>query len=202
MTLEIRPLTKELAQDFFDFHENIAFADHEEWSHCYCVAFHMDGAGHRAITSAKEAGGLDAMRREIKARAEKLIEEGTLRGYMAYEGGKMVGWCNANDKAAYKGFSFDEGMDAFVRSSGAERVKEVVCFCVAPSHRGKGVAAALLNRAVEDAKAEGFLAVEGHPQLLDRRDPFDMFGPFRLYEKAGFSEIARKGQTALVRKAL
>ncbi|MDR3084926.1 MAG: GNAT family N-acetyltransferase [Christensenellaceae bacterium] len=142
------------------------------------------------------------MRREIKLRAKKLIESGALRGYMAYESGQMVGWCNANDKAAYTGFHFDKEVDAFIRGSGGERVKEVVCFCIAPGHRGKGVATALLNRVIADAKNEGYLAVEGYPQIVSERDPFDMFGPVRLFEKAGFREVARSGQTMLMRREL
>lgn len=42
----------------------------------------------------------------------------------------------------------------------------MVCFEIAPEYRGKGVAAALLNRVISDAKAEGydipFLLYDGH----------------------------------------
>jgi len=34
MNLEIKPLTPELAADFFDFFDNRAFTDHTEWSCC------------------------------------------------------------------------------------------------------------------------------------------------------------------------
>jgi len=50
MNIEIKKLTPELAADYFDFHENRAFTDHAEWSHCYCVSVSMTKADEQEIS--------------------------------------------------------------------------------------------------------------------------------------------------------
>lgn len=75
----------------------------------------------------------------------------------------------------------------------------MVCFEIAPEYRGKGIATALLQRAVADAKAEGFIAVEGFPVIRKKRYEWDCTGPVRLYEKVGFSKVLEKGGKAVMR---
>lgn len=204
VNLEIKQLTPELAGDYFDFHENRAFTDHPEWSHCYCLAFCMDKEDDKEMSREVKAsgGGRDALHRALKTRAEKFVANGVLKGYLAYADGILVGWCNANDKAAYTRFDFNEGITDFIRNAGSGRVKAINCFCIAPDYRGKGVASALLERVCEDAKADGYTAVEGYPRLQDKYDPFDYTGPARLYEKAGFSKIAQHENVVVMRKEL
>jgi len=204
MNLEIKPFTPELADDYFDFHENRAFSDHAEWSHCYCIAFCMQKTDDKEMSQEVKAngGGRDALHRALKTRAKKYIADRALQGYVAYADGLLVGWCNANDKAAYTRFDFNEEVSNFVRSTGNGRIKAINCFCIAPEYRGKGVATALLERVCEDAQADGYTAVEGYPRLHDKLDPFDYTGPARLYEKAGFSKIAQQGSIVIMRKKL
>jgi GNAT superfamily N-acetyltransferase len=78
----------------------------------------------------------------------------------------------------------------------------VVCFEIAPEYRGKGVATALLQRVVDDASAEGYIAVEGFPVVRDERYEWDYTGPIRLYEKLGFVEAARQDDRIVMRKTL
>ncbi len=41
MKIEIRPLSLDTAADYFDFFDNRAFTDHQEWAFCYCTFFHI-----------------------------------------------------------------------------------------------------------------------------------------------------------------
>lgn len=41
MNLEIKPLTPELADDYFDFFDNRAFSDNSPEGPCYCTRFQM-----------------------------------------------------------------------------------------------------------------------------------------------------------------
>lgn len=41
MNFEIKPLTPELAADFFDFFDNRAFSDNSQEGPCYCTRFQM-----------------------------------------------------------------------------------------------------------------------------------------------------------------
>jgi GNAT superfamily N-acetyltransferase len=204
MILEIKPFTPELADDYFDFHENRAFSDHLEWSHCYCLAFCMQKTDDIEMSQEVKAngGGRAALHRALKTRAKKYVADRTLKGYVAYANGLLVGWCNANDKAVYTRFDFDEEVSNFIRSTGNGRIKAINCFCIAPEYRGKGVATALLERVCEDAKTDGYTAVEGYPRLHDKLAPFDYTGPTRLYEKAGFVKIVQRGNVVIMRKEL
>ena len=73
----------------------------------------------------------------------------------------------------------------------------VVCFAVDQRHRGVGVATALLEAAVDHARAHGATAVEGHPVdtdalRADRVSGSALFtGTMRTFVGQGFSEIGR-----------
>ena len=65
-----------------------------------------------------------------------------------------------------------------------------------------GIASAFINRVCMDARSKGYAAVEGYAKLSDHRDDFDFQGPYRLYQKAGFLEVAREKGQAVMRKVL
>ncbi len=78
-------------------------------------------------------------------------------------------------------------------------------FVVPSEHRGQGVAAALLEGALADAREQGATLVEAYP--VDRpahsKDDTMWFGAKSMYDKAGFEEVARrKPQRPLVRLEL
>lgn len=204
MVIGIEPITPALAGDFFDFFDNRAFTDHAEWSCCYCTFFHMNKADEQKIGGEVKAdgGGTDALRFALRKRAKTLIEQGGIKGYLAYADGVPVGWCNANDKAAFSRFDFDAETSGFIRGDGNEHIKAVTCFIIAPGYREKGIATALLMRVVKDARAEGYAALEGYPRLHDQHDSFDYTGPVRLYEKVGFIKVAEKENAVIMRRCL
>lgn len=204
MTVEIRPLTPELAEDYFDFFDNRAFTDHAEWSCCYCTFFHLNRALEKELENAVQAdgGGVDALRRALKGAAQQFIEQGTLRGYLAYADAVPVGWCNANAKASFGRLDYNPETSESMQGCGDARIKAVTCFTIAPEYRGKGIATALLSRVLQDARQEGYAAVEGYPRPHDHQEPFDYHGPIRMYEKAGFVRAAETGNVIVMRKCL
>lgn len=204
MKIVIKPINHALSDDYFEFFDNKAFSDHAEWSCCYCTFFHMDKAKEQCVEDKVRAdgGGEAALRRSLKNTATSLLNDNTLRGYLAYVDGVPIGWCNANDKEIFLRFDFNAEIDTFIRGSGSGKIKTVTCFVIAPEYRGKGVATALLKRVCEDAKIDGYTAVDGYPRLHDQREAFDFNGPVRLYEKAGFVEVARHGNVTIIRKEL
>lgn len=203
MDIEIRPLTADTSADFFDFFDNRAFTDHQEWSFCYCTYMHVDSEYEQAVEKIVKAEGVGAevLRGMLRGKAARLIEDGVLRGYLAYADGVPIGWCNAHDKAMFKRFDHGKAATEFIRShGGGGRVKSVVCFTIAPGHRGKGIATALLNRVVADARAEGYDAVEAYARRHTAREPFDYYGPYELLEKAGFTAAADESGIVIMRK--
>jgi len=65
-----------------------------------------------------------------------------------------------------------------------------------------GIASAFIDRICADAKSIGYAAVEGYARISDKWNDFDYQGPYRLYQKAGFTEAAREKGLAVMRKVL
>ena len=196
MNITIKPLTPELAADYFDFFENRAFTDDSPYR-CYCQVYQMTKEQYQAVyDKAKTNPG--PVSREI---AEHQIAEGVLRGYLAYVDGKSVGWCNANDRANYPA---EPVYDVPFHAPAAKKEKAVICFEIAPEYRRQGIAAALLDRVITDAKAEGYQAVVSFPVVRIQRYEWDFAGPIRLYEKSGFVKVteAKQDERIIMRKEL
>ena len=73
-------------------------------------------------------------------------------------------------------------------------VWSVVCFVVPSEHRRQGVARELLAGAIKYAKKRGIRLLEGYP--VDGDEPSaasgSCFGSRRMFEEAGFEEVARR----------
>ena len=195
MNIEIRKLTPELNADYFDFFDNRAFTDDSPYR-CYCQIFQMSKEQYQAALDNAEGSDPGRAAREV---AERQIADGVLRGYLAYVEGQSIGWCNANDRANYPA---EQRYDVPFYAPAEKREKAVVCFEIAPEYRGKGVATALLQQVINDAKANGYNAVVGFPVIRDERYEWDNPGPIRLYEKAGFIEAAKQGERVVMRREL
>jgi ribosomal protein S18 acetylase RimI-like enzyme len=153
MELDIRPLTPELRNDYLYFFDNIAFADHPEWSQCYCLAFHFEPAWD-AVDADKE--------NPWRERAVRFVREGKIQGYLAYSDGKTVGWCNANDKKNYAALESNVKPEIWGENED-KKIKSIVCFLVAPDMRGRGIATKLLDHVCVDAEADGYDFIESYP---------------------------------------
>ncbi|MDR2514982.1 MAG: GNAT family N-acetyltransferase [Christensenellaceae bacterium] len=181
---QIYPLEPERAADFFAFFDDVAFSDHPEWAFCYCTYYHRSDEEGRALDEAHKGEPGDWPRRVLRACAAERIASGGMRGYLAYAGGRVVAWCNVNDKGAFGRLCaspelWDEGENA--------KIKAVTCFIVAPEHRRKGLASALLRRAAEDAAAKGYDFLEAYPQSGEH-DQFEHYhGHPAMFARCGFA---------------
>ena len=203
MEIIIKPLTEELTADYFDFLDNRAFTDNSPWGGCYCTGWQMTKEEEKAeLFDQMEEDftyGDENFIRVLREIVTRQIASRALQGYLAYVDGLSIGWCNANDKANFPA----ESANGFRLHEPAEkREKAVVCFEIASQYRGKGIATALLNRVVSDAKAEGYIAVEGFPQVHIERFEWDYTGPVSLYEKVGFTVIMKPDGKIVMRKEL
>ena len=196
MNLTIKPLTLDLTTDYLDFFDNRAFSDGNPNGPCYCTSPNMDASSIRQMVS--EFG--DDVKGTVRRYAVKMLAEGKIHGYLAFDGDGPIGWCNAGSLAGYSNVGFDDDVSAFIRQNACGKTMSVVCFAIAPEYRGRGVASALLERVIADAKAEGFAAVEGYARVQKERVYYDYNGPIRLFEKAGFIEAARRDDIVVMRK--
>ena len=190
----IKPLTTESSADYLDFFDNRAFTDNNPNGPCYCTSPNQDEASiQKMVSEFKTYGVKDTIRKY----AVEMLNNNKIHGYLAYDGNLSVGWCNAADIESYSGFVPD-----FARNNTCGKTVSIVCFEIAPEYRGKGIASAFIDRVCNDAKSKGYVAVEGYAKLSDKRDDFDYQGPVRLYQKAGFTEVARENGQVVMRKVL
>ena len=210
MNITIEPLTKSTTADFFDFFDHRAFSDDSPYAPCYCNCFHLTPDEFKININERATvlgGGFKGLKLALRESAENLIKNGILHGYLVYENGLSIGWCNTNDQQNYfRVGSFDPGRhqekDYYISPEEKGKIKSLVCFEIAPDYRGKGIAKALLQRVCEDAKIEGYEWLEVYPQNVEAYSSFDFNGPIAMYRNSGFEEIKRYGETIVMRKKL
>ena len=206
----IKKLTPDLLEDYLDFFDHRAFSDGSPFYPCYCSAFNMsrERIQNEFFRQAEiNGGGSDGWKRALRDSAVRMVANGEIQGYLAYDGNLAVGWCNASDRLNYcrvgefdlSSVPPDEPCDGCQRRG---QVKSVVCFEIAPEYRGKGIATLLLETVCRDARAEGYAYVEAYPVKDEGLQGLAFKGPKRLYKKAGFAVTALKGSTLVMRKHL
>jgi len=178
----IKEMKPEYASDWFDFFDNRAFADHEDWKGCYCTGPFTPRLKEYENTSRK--------RRDY---AIWLVEKGIMRGYLAFEHGKVVGWCNVSDKSAFSRLSD--------RQTDEEAVIAITCFMVQKEYRAQGVAQKILDRIIEYAKKNNKKIIEAYPRRNSRTEFGNFRGPYAMYEKNGF-KLEKVREVEVVRRYL
>jgi GNAT superfamily N-acetyltransferase len=185
LRVQIRELVPGREPDYLAFFDRDAFPDNPGWAGCYCLfpqAPHATGEWN------------DQDREGNRAAAAGLIGRGELRGYLAYDGERPVGWCNANLRARYTILDPDD--------RDPEAVGAIVCFVVAPPYRGRGVARQLLEAACEGFRERGVRVVEAYPRPNPDSDAANHFGPLSMYLAAGFEQAGTESESVVVRKTL
>ncbi|MBR4462937.1 MAG: GNAT family N-acetyltransferase [Erysipelotrichaceae bacterium] len=190
----IKKLAFELKDDYLDFFDHRAFSDGNPNGPCYCTSPNQDEKTIKQMVGEFQANGV---KETIRKYAVEMLDKGEINGYLAFDDGLSIGWCNAADLDSYKGFVPD-----FARENKCGKTVAIVCFEIAPGYRGKGIASAFIERVCADAKANGYVAVEGYAKIIEYRDEYDFTGPVHLYEKAGFSRIVEQNGVAVMRKML
>lgn len=207
MNLNIKKMSSELADDYFDFFDNRAFSDNSPFYPCYCNAFQMTKVQLEDVFKESEAsgGGDENFRIALRNSAMRMVERNVIQGYLAFDGDVSIGWCNANDRKNYTRvgeFNLDNVPDEIEEMADPGKIKSIVCFEIAPEYRGKRIATALLNRVCEDALKEGYDKVEVYPVARETYEKLDFTGPIHMYEKAGFVRVSQQGKDLVMQKNL
>lgn len=207
MNLNIKKMSSELADDYFEFFDNRAFSDNSPFYPCYCNAFQMTKVQLEGVFKESEAsgGGDENFRIALRNSAMRMVERDVIQGYLAFDGDVSIGWCNANDRKNYTRvgeFNLNNVPDEVEEMADPGKIKSIVCFEIAPEYRGKGVATALLNRVCEDALKEGYDKVEVYPVARETYEKLDFTGPIHMYEKAGFVRVSQQGKDLIMQKNL
>jgi GNAT superfamily N-acetyltransferase len=194
--VEVRQLKPGLLSDYLSFFDQ-AFSDFPDWAGCYCGFYDTPGT-HWDTTTPSAA-------LEARAARSERITSGKARGLLAYIDAKPIGWCNAQPRASFVNMrSYEVAL-----TDPLEPVGSVMCFLVAPEHRGKGVCTALLRAACGMFRRDGLKIAEGYPTTNPQKRfgeiPWaesNYKGPLNMYLKNGFKIHQQLERFAIVRKLL
>src|SRR2546428_12569213 len=81
----VKELAPSLRDDFLLFFDSVALADNPDWSDCYCSAYHFTNNNGKV---------------ESRHAVSNLVEEDRTHGFLVYDNGKPVGWCNAAPRSS------------------------------------------------------------------------------------------------------
>jgi GNAT superfamily N-acetyltransferase len=160
---------------------------------CYCMCYrrsgkHEPGAGETYSESNKRA---------LKA----LVDRGIVPGLIGYEKGRPIGWVSLGPRAEYAKLQRSPVM----KPVDEKPVWSIVCFFVDAKARHRGIAEAMLKGAMTWARKQGATLLEAYPcdKASKSVDDFLWFGAKRMFDRAGFVEVARRKPTRpVVRKAM
>ncbi len=180
--ITLQPLTPARRDELLAFFEQRAFADHPAWASCYC---HFPHADH-AVVVWKQRSAADN-----RAASTERIDAGTMQGWLAYDQRGVAGWCNAGPRQRVEAMLGEHDPQA-------QTIGAIVCFVVAPECRRQGVAGALLRRAVDGLRAQGFAWAEAYPRSDPADDGANHFGPLAMFVAAGFTVHGPEGDDGVV----
>jgi GNAT superfamily N-acetyltransferase len=176
--LEVAPVTRERWGDLVEL-----FGERGASSGCWCMFFRLSGG---------ELGRMSG--RGTRAALRDLVDRDAVPGLLAYWRDRPVGWCSVAPREQFPRVL----RSPVLRPLDQRPAWSVVCFYVDRSARRQGVAAVLLDGAVERAASAGAELLEGYPRDAggDRRASAELYvGTVSMFEAAGFREVARRSPT-------
>jgi ribosomal protein S18 acetylase RimI-like enzyme len=180
----VRPLTAETWPDLVALFEQ---GGDPAW--CWCTYYRVRGRSWSNSTAADNR----ALLGELADRAP--TDRALAPGLVAYNDGHVVGWVSLGPREDYQRLAFSK-----VLAPVDDRpVWSIVCFVVGRQSRGQGIAGALLDAAIDHARASGATTLEAYPNDTDgdRVPSANLFkGTLSMFLRAGFTVVARRQANA------
>jgi GNAT superfamily N-acetyltransferase len=152
---------------------------------CWCTHFRLPPALRR-----------DNDRQRNKDFIRARIEAGPPPGLIALDAGKAIGWMQIGPRADVPEWSNSGRASAPLAVGEAvdPSVWAISCFFIHARARGKGLTHRLVSAGIDFARGEGALKLEACPidRSRDSRSIGLFVGSTRVFEKAGFSVVARR----------
>jgi GNAT superfamily N-acetyltransferase len=186
MDIRIRPLAPEFKEDFLSFFESIEFHEHPHWADCYCYSYHFTGPPEEWI------------REKNRSCVSAMIDEGSMKGYLAYGRDRVLGWCNANNRLNYQLLTKSyELMDP-----GHQKICSIVCFLVHQDYRRSGIMQLILERILKDYASLEYEYIEAYPRPGELSSEKLYHGPLDFYRRNGFHLVKEFEKYQVVRLKL
>ncbi|HCX61074.1 GNAT family N-acetyltransferase [Sedimentibacter sp.] len=184
MGYEIKALCPELAETFTDYMENLDFGHEPEWATCFCRFYHTDCSQEKWKNRTGDENRFEVI---------KEIKSGNMKGYLAFDGTKCIGWCNANNVQQF--IRLEDDLKHIVKG---QKVGCVICFVIHPEYRNQGVARQLLRKAVDDFRIQKFDAVLAIP--TERKGSRERLyrGTLNMYKELAFEEIEKDDNASIM----
>jgi GNAT superfamily N-acetyltransferase len=178
--MRIEPLTEALWPAFEDLMAGSGGAA----ARCWCLYWRI-GAAYRQREAAENRAGF-----------RSVVAAGPPPGLLAFGDGigdgvsspSAVGWCQVTPRAAVPALDVPWRL----RRVDDVPVWAITCFAVRKGHRRRGVTTALVEAAVEHARAAGAPAVEAYPLDAAVSPSTTSTGYLSTFLRAGFTEVARR----------
>jgi len=146
---------------------------------CWCLSWRLSSAENRSLVGVERAD-------KVKALTRRTIAPGVLA---RDDGGEVVGWAGVAPR---------KDLHPIEHSRKIPHVDDlpawsVWCIRVRPGYRKRGISAALIDGAVDYARASGAPVVESYPvdNHGERVDVTMAFvGTRAMFERAGFAKVA------------
>jgi GNAT superfamily N-acetyltransferase len=126
---------------------------------CFCMYYRKTG----------EATGAGSVNRQAM---QALVRRGTVPGLIGYEDGVPVAWVSLGPRDDFPKLR----RSPIMKPVDDRPVWSIVCFFVDRDTRGRGLAARMLDAAIDFARSQGARLIEAYPVDADaQRDPDSMF---------------------------
>ena len=189
-TLQIEPLVGDRWSDLVELFSRPGLSIARG---CYCMFYRRSGR-HQFSPGLTHS---EANQRALKA----LVKRGVVPGLLGYENSRAIGWVSLGPRGDYARLKRSQVMKAI----DDKPVWSIICFVVDPEARGRGVAEAMLKGAMAWARERGVRLLEAYPcdKPARARDDSMWFGAKSMFDRAGFTEVARrKPMRPVVRRSI
>ena len=153
-----------------------------EW--CWCTYYRVRGRSWSNSTPA-----------DNRALLGELADRALAPGLVAYSDGQAVGWVSLGPREDYERLAYSKVLAPI----DDRPVWSIICFVVGRQSRGQGIAGALLDAAINHARASGATTLEAYPTDTDggRVPSANLFkGTLSMFVRAGFTVVARRQANA------
>lgn len=177
--LEIKPLTPSRLPDLASLFEQ---GGDPKW--CWCAFYRVRGM---TWANSSPADNRKVLEKAVRTDARK----GHAPGLVAYRGDEAVGWVSLSPREEYERLEHSKVLARI----DDKPVWSIVCFVVGRKARGRGVASALLDAAIDYAREHGARLLEAYPVDTSggRVPAAEAFkGTLGMFEQAGFTVAERR----------
>jgi GNAT superfamily N-acetyltransferase len=147
---------------------------------------------HRQTSAEFQAKGGTKNRVEMKS----LVERRKTPGLLAYADGEPAGWVSVAPRTEFGRVERSPLSKHLSPGETSDGVWSITCFFIHRSHRGQGIASALVTGAVEFAVKKGARVVEGYPFDPAHKTKWSSaeayIGTYDMFRAVGFEEAERR----------